>query len=125
MGLEPSDARGRRADSVRRLAPAVPLVREENVLDGDALALQSVDDLLRLDQDSPYTCEQALGMYLARYGPQAPDANIRHIVEALGYLDDVSDDPGLPASRDEIARYWRRRQPEIVTHLDRWGLPGT
>lgn len=90
---------------------------------GGRAELRDYYDLLRLDQDSPYTSEQALGMYLARYEPPTPDANIRHVVEALGYLDDVTDDPGLPASRVEIAAYWRRRQPEIVAHLDRWGLP--
>ena len=90
---------------------------------GGRAELRDYYDLLCLDQDSDYSCEQGLGMYLARYEPVAPDANVRRVVEALAYLDDVTEDPGLPLSRDEIGAHWRRRQPQIVAHLDRWGTP--
>lgn len=36
------------------------------------------------------------------------------IIRALGYLDDVDEDELLPLSKDEVARYWRRRQPEVL-----------
>jgi acetyl-CoA carboxylase carboxyl transferase subunit alpha len=32
---------------------------------------------------------------------------------------DVPDDPTLPASREQIVRYWHRRVPQIVRNLDR------
>ena len=39
-------------------------------------------------------------------------------MRALGYLDDVADDPALPMDRTEIGDHWKRRQPEIVRSLD-------
>jgi len=39
-------------------------------------------------------------------------------VRALGYLDDVADDPGLPMYQRDIEAYWKQRQPEIIRSLD-------
>jgi len=44
---------------------------------------------------------------------------VSNIVRGLGYLGDVTDDLQLPVKRSVIERYWRRRQPEIIRHLDR------
>lgn len=45
---------------------------------------------------------------------------IEPVVRALGYLGDVDEDDLVPATRDEIEAYWRRRQPEIVRSAARF-----
>ncbi|MCY3787095.1 MAG: hypothetical protein OXG47_10295 [bacterium] len=57
--------------------------------------------------------------YLARYGLESDHASVRHILETLGYLDDVAEDPYLEQSvgtgvTDSVTSYWRRRQPECA-----------
>jgi len=56
---------------------------------------------------------------VARYRPRVPEDVVSNIVRGLGYLGDVTDDLQLPVKRSVIERYWRRRQPEIIRHLDR------
>jgi phytoene/squalene synthetase len=57
-------------------------------------------------------------MFVDRYRPRVPRQAIANIVLGLGYLDDVADDPALPMRREEVERYWRRRQPEIGKAVD-------
>lgn len=85
--------------------------------------LRDYYDLLVLDRDAGHHVEEGLAVVIERYRPAAPEAALLHIVRALGYLDDVADDPGLPADRTEIESYWHHRQPEIIRSLD-W-LTGT
>ena len=61
---------------------------------------------------------------LARYQPAHADSAITPILLGLGYLDDVADDPFLPLERDTIKRYWQKRQPEIITAIERHGITG-
>jgi hypothetical protein len=58
---------------------------------------------------------------MARFGVAPEDASIPHIVEALGYLEDVDEDELLPEGKAEIAAYWRRRQLEVLRNLSRHG----
>lgn len=44
------------------------------------------------------------------------------ITRASGAFGAVGDDPTLPETRAEITDYWNRRQPEISTHLDQYGM---
>lgn len=85
---------------------------------GDRGELRDYFDLLVLERDTGHHVEEGLAIVIERYRPATPEATILHIVRALGYLDDVADDPGLPANRAEIEAYWHRRQPEIVRSLD-------
>lgn len=79
--------------------------------------LRDYFDLMAIEQAGTHRCEQGLVYYRQRYGLGPDDASLATIVRALGYLDDVADDPGLPAGRDDIERYWRQRQPEIARSL--------
>ena len=90
---------------------------------GDRGELRDYFDLLVLERDTGHRIEEGLAIVIERYRPDTPEAAILHIVRALGYLDDVADDPGLPGNRTEIEAYWSGRQPEIVRSLD-W-LTGT
>jgi hypothetical protein len=90
---------------------------------GDRGELRDYFDLLVLERDTGHHVEEGLAIVIERYRPATPEATTLHIVRALGYLDDVADDPGLPMDRTEIETYWHQRQPEIVRSLD-W-LNGT
>lgn len=79
--------------------------------------LRDYFDLMAIEEDGVHRCEQGLAYYLDRYDLGPDDTSLTQIVRALGYLDDVADDPGLPVSRDVIEDYWRRRQPELVKSL--------
>jgi hypothetical protein len=85
---------------------------------GDRGELRDYFDLLALERDAGHRVEEGLAIVIERYQPATPEAVVLHIVRALGYLDDVADDPALPMDRAEIETYWKRRQPEIVRSLD-------
>lgn len=61
------------------------------------------------------------GYFLARFEPRDPDDAGSAIVRALGYMDDVDDDEQIPLRKDEVARYWRKRQPEVLNSVGRLG----
>lgn len=84
----------------------------------DRPELRDYFDLMSIEQHTPYDALEGLGFYTARYGADS-ERTLPEIVRALGYFDDVVDDPGLPAERDAIVAYWRHRQPEIVAGLAR------
>lgn len=88
---------------------------------GDRGELRDYFDLQQIEELTGRRVEEGIGLYMARFGVAPEDASIPHIVEALGYLDDVDEDELLPLGRAEIAAYWRRRQPEVLRNLSRHG----
>jgi hypothetical protein len=84
--------------------------------------LRDYFDLMAIEQQTGRTIEEGLGLFLARYQPEHEESAIRPIVLALGYLDDVAGDPFLPTNRENIARYWQHRQPEILAAIERHGI---
>lgn len=85
--------------------------------------LRDYFDIMTIEQQGGRTVEEGLALFLARYQPEHAESAITPILLGLGYLDDVADDPFLPLARGEIARYWQRRQPEIVAAVERFGIP--
>jgi hypothetical protein len=119
----------------RRLEPTRQVAGLEVAGLGDLLAmklnaiagrgqLRDYFDLKAIEQQGGRTVEEGLALFLARYQPQHPDSALEPIVLALGYFDDVADDPFLPLPRDEIEAYWQRRQPQVLAALERQGIPG-
>lgn len=90
---------------------------------GDRGELRDYFDLMRIEQQTGRSAEEGIGLYMARYDEPADAPNIRRIVGALGYLDDIDEDQALPVGKEEIATYWRRRQPELVRNLARFPPP--
>lgn len=86
---------------------------------GDRGELRDYFDLQQIEQLTGRRFEEGLGLYQARYGVPPEDASIPHIVQSLGYLDDVDEDHMLPATKAQIAAYWRRRQPQVLRSLSR------
>jgi hypothetical protein len=117
----------------RRLEPTTPVAGLRVAGLGDLLAmklnaiagrgqLRDYFDLMTIEQRGGRTIEEGLGLFLARYQPEHEDSAIGTILLALGYQDDVGDDPFLPVDRDTITRYWQRRQPELIAAVDRYGI---
>ncbi len=100
------------------------LAMKLNAIAGRA-QLRDYFDLMTIEQRAGRGVEEGLALFLARYQPAHADSALTPILLGLGYLDDVADDPFLPVERDEIARYWQRRQPEIVAAVERHGITGT
>jgi nucleotidyltransferase AbiEii toxin of type IV toxin-antitoxin system len=116
----------------RRLAPTrrvagIPVAAVDDILAmklkaiGDRGALRDYFDVMTIEQRLGRTAEEGIALYLRRFQVPAEHESLRHIVLGLGYLDDVEDDELVPVDRKVIDRYWRRRQPEIVRHLSRFG----
>jgi hypothetical protein len=80
--------------------------------------LRDYFDLLVIEQQAGLRAEDGLRMFVDRYRPTVPRQAVAGIVLGLGYLDDVADDPALPMRREDVEKYWRRRQPEIEKAVD-------
>ncbi len=91
---------------------------------GDRAELRDYFDLMAIEQHAGRFVEEGLQLYARRYGVEMSHVSIEHIVLGFGYFDDLQDDPHLASEHgvdlsDRVARYWRRRQPEIIASLDR------
>jgi len=84
---------------------------------GDRAELRDYFDVMTIEHQTGFTVEQGLGLYLARYREPAHSYNVTHIVEALGYLDDVDEDDQLPVAKPAIAEYWGRRQSQVLRNI--------
>lgn len=87
---------------------------------GDRGELRDYFDLKRIEELTGRTVEEGIGLYMTRYQIPPEHPSIEHIVEALGYLDDVDEDDMIPEDHDTIAEYWARRQHEINSNLGRF-----
>ncbi len=87
---------------------------------GDRGELRDYFDLKRIEELTGRHVEEGIGLYMTRYQIPPEHPSIEHIVESLGYLDDVDEDDALPEDHATIAVYWQRRQPEISRNLARF-----
>lgn len=80
-------------------------------------------DAMMIEQQTDLRAEEGLGLYLARFNVPAEQAaaSIDPIVRGLGYFEDVEEDEALPIRLEEIARYWQRRQTDVIAYTDRFG----
>lgn len=99
------------------------LAMKLNAIAGRA-QLRDYFDVMAIEQNGGRSVEEGLALFLARYQPAHADSVITPILLALGYLDDVADDPFLPVEREVVVRYWQRRQPELLAAVERYGVPG-
>jgi hypothetical protein len=87
---------------------------------GDRGELRDYFDLMRIEEITGRGIEEGIGLYMTRYQVASEHPSIVHIVEALGYLNDVDEDDMIPESRATIAAYWKRRQPQVSRGLARF-----
>jgi hypothetical protein len=76
--------------------------------------LRDYFDLMEIERLAGMTADLGMTYYLSRFQPDDPHAQVSHIIRGLGYFADVDDDEQLPVPREEIERYWRERQPQIL-----------
>lgn len=89
---------------------------------GGRAELRDYFDVMCIEQASGLGVVDGIQMYLTRFGLSAEHASVRHIIESLGYLDDVEDDPYLHRSagsdvRRRVAAYWQGRHPRLLEEL--------
>lgn len=71
-------------------------------------------DVLAIEEKTGMTVDEGINYFLARYQPEDADNAVSTIITALGYMDDIDEDENVPLSKDDVAAYWRRRQPEVL-----------
>ena len=119
------DARGQHAvdEDLRvgglRIASIRDCVAMKLKVVGDRGEFRDYFDLLAIEEAERGTAEMGLGDFLDRYRPKDPGSALLHIVEALGYLDDVDEDDLVPRTKSEVASYWARRQPAVLRAMGR------
>jgi DNA-binding MarR family transcriptional regulator len=86
---------------------------------GDRGELRDYYDIKTIEQQTGLTVEDGLALFTERYDVISTSDTVRHIVTALGYLDDIEEDDALPIGKDELADWWRTRQARLVRHLSR------
>ena len=88
-------------------------------------ALRDYFDLKAIEERAPLRVEEGLGIFVRRFRPISPRSSLVHIVRALGDMGDVEDDNLLARGAfAEVESYWRRRQPELMRHLERMAFEG-
>jgi predicted nucleotidyltransferase component of viral defense system len=81
--------------------------------------LRDYFDVLVIERDAHRTVEEGIALALKKYRPQSQQQFVESLVRALGYLDDVEEDPGVPMPKAEISRYWATRLRSINANLSR------
>lgn len=76
-------------------------------------------DIKMIEERAGLTVEDGIALFLERYGVSTGSEALRHIVGALGYLDDLEEDEALPISKAELTDWWKKRQARFVRHLAR------
>jgi hypothetical protein len=76
--------------------------------------LRDYFDLKETELKGRQPTEESISYFLARYRPDDPDQQVKAIILALGYLDDVAPDLSLPETKEEISAFWRARQPQLL-----------
>ncbi|HEV8650012.1 MAG TPA: nucleotidyl transferase AbiEii/AbiGii toxin family protein [Actinomycetes bacterium] len=94
------------------LAMKLKVVRERG-------ELRDYFDVLVIERDARRPVEEGIALALRKYRPQGEEQFVESLVRALGYLDDVEEDPAIPMPKAAIARYWATRLPEINANLSR------
>jgi predicted nucleotidyltransferase component of viral defense system len=75
--------------------------------------LRDYFDIMVIEQTARLLVEDGLAWALDKYNPNDRDEFVGRTVHALGYTDDVLDDPSLPVERKVIEAYWTKRATEI------------
>ncbi|WP_187264866.1 nucleotidyl transferase AbiEii/AbiGii toxin family protein [Homoserinibacter sp. GY 40078] len=108
---EPTVFAGLRIDSLPDI-----LANKVKVI-GDRAALRDYFDLMVIETTTDLTVDEGLVLYRRKYENGKTASALPHIMQGLGYFDDVDDDPGLPVDKATIESYWTARQPEIERGL--------
>jgi hypothetical protein len=76
-------------------------------------------DVKTIEEQIGLTVEDGIALFIERYDVAPGSQALVHLVEALGYLDDLQADDSLPIGRDDLLDWWHRRQARVVRNLSR------
>jgi len=86
---------------------------------GERGEMRDYYDIKVIEEQGHITVEDGIALFLERYSVRPESETLRHIVAALGYLDDLEEDEALPIGKDELAGWWTKRQVRLVRNLGR------
>lgn len=81
--------------------------------------LRDYQDIKDIEEKGGRRIEEGLALAAIRYHLKAEDSLIP-MVAALGGSGECPDDPLITTPREEIAAYFARRLPEVISSLGRW-----
>lgn len=76
-------------------------------------------DVKEIDERSVLSVEEGVALLLSRYRLSPADGAVKNLIRAMGFLEDVEEDPALPIERGELEQWWQRRQPRVLRNLGR------
>lgn len=74
-------------------------------------------DVKEIDERSVLSVEEGVALLLSRYRLSPADGAVKNLIRAMGFLEDVEEDPALPIERDELEQWWQRRQARVLRNL--------
>ena len=83
--------------------------------------LRDYFDLMRIEQQVGLQAETGIALAVQKYNPQDKEMFVFSVLKVLGGFSDVADDPSLPVGREEIEKYWIKRQLQVAKRLDSFG----
>jgi len=86
---------------------------------GDRGEMRDYYDIKVIEEQASITVEDGIALFLERYDVRPESEPLRHIVAALGYLDDLEEDEALPIGKKELVDWWTKRQARLVRRLGR------
>lgn len=76
-------------------------------------------DVKTIEERVGLSVEDGIALFVERYDVRPGSEALRHLVAALGHLDDLDPDDLLPIDMDDLVDWWRRRQARLVRNLSR------
>jgi hypothetical protein len=89
---------------------------------GERGEMRDYFDVKAIDEQSALSVEEGIALFLERYRLDPSSGALKGLVRALGYLEDVEDDEGLPVAKDALEAWWQRRQAALIRNLGRAGI---
>lgn len=84
--------------------------------------LRDYQDIKDIEEKGGRRIEEGLALAVRRYNLRSEDSLVP-IVAALGASGECPEDPVVTTPREEIASYFDRRLPELLSSLGRWDNP--
>jgi predicted nucleotidyltransferase component of viral defense system len=104
-----------------RVAGLKDLIAMKLKVMGERGEMRDYFDVMAIDEQSPLSIEEGIAFFLKRYRLDPSDSALRALIRAMGYFDDVDEDEALPIAKEELAAWWKKRQPKVIRNLSRLG----
>lgn len=79
--------------------------------------LRDYYDVKEIEERKGVTIEEGIALFRERYGLDNASPAIRHLIVAMGYLEDSDEDQSLPMTKSELTAWWRKRHAMVIRNL--------